>query len=247
MLAALTVSAQTTPNRPKYHYVSANAATLALAQLEQPTSTLLRTLYAGYNTVCLPFSLTADEVTAMLGEGVTVEKAIGATLDGQAFTLCLEDCTAEGIEAGMPYIVYSPRTTFARIQNTTGAPVLAQPLAVTLGDGEGNVATFRGSFEQLKPVGSWAIPAVEGEIPAELIRCTGERLLNPTRCFFTWDHQGSASSMALRHVTAGELITGLHAATVQHANGETYNLAGQRIATPQNGVNIQSGKKMIKK
>lgn len=246
MLAALTVSAQTTPNRSKYNYVSTNAATLELAKLEQTNSTLLRTLYKGYNTVCLPFSIAAEDVQHMLGADVTVEKAIGATLDGQDFTLCLMDCTSEGLEAGMPYLVYSPKTAFARISNRTGM-VLAQPAAVTLSDGEGNVATWRGSFEQLKPIGSWAIPAVQGEIPAELICCTGDRLLNPTRCYLTWEQQGAASRMVIRHVSGGELITGLNAATVTTGNGATYNLAGQRIAAPQTGVNIQGGKKVIKK
>lgn len=242
MVAALSANAQTTAPRTKY--VSTSAETIDTELVQQASTRLTRTFYFGYNSLCLPYSLSADEVATALGTGMKVEKPVGAFLDGNDFVLCFAECTGEGIEAGMPYLVYSDKAKYVSLTNTSGMSV-DTPASVTFGDGQGNVATFRGSFERLTPVGTWAIPAVQGEIPANLICCDGARMLNPTRCFFTWDQQNGASNMVIRHLALGESVTGITSANVSTADAAIYNTAGQRVQQGR-GVMIQGGKKIVK-
>lgn len=242
MVAALSANAQTTAPRTKY--VSTSAETIDIELVQQATTRLSRTFYFGYNTLCLPYSLTAEEVETNLGAGMKIEKPVGAMLEGNDFVLCFAECTGEGIEAGMPYLVYSDKAKYVAFTNTTGTSV-DTPASVSFGDGQGNVATFRGSFERLTPIGTWAIPAVQGEIPANLICCDGARMLNPTRCFFTWDAQNGANNMVIRHLAAGETVSGITSANITTADGAVYNTAGQRVQQGH-GVMIQGGKKIVK-
>lgn len=241
MMAALSASAQSTPT---VKYISTSGTEIDTELTREATTHLTRVLYQGYNTVCMPYSLTAEEVAAAFGQNVTLEKPVGAFVEGSDFVLCFADCTSEGMEAGMPYLVHTDKSRYVNVTNSTGMAVHT-PASVTFGDGQGNEATFRGSFERLEPVGTWAIPAVQGEVPANLICCDGARILNPTRCFFTWDKQNGASNMVIRHFAAGEQVTGITAANITAADGAIFNTAGQRVQQGH-GVMIQGGKKVIK-
>ena len=67
---------------------------------------LVRSLTSGmYNTFCLPFDLTEQEVKETFGEGATVAKFISGTLsnDKQNLDITFENCTT--IEAGTPYLI----------------------------------------------------------------------------------------------------------------------------------------------
>lgn len=242
MLAALSASAQTI--RPIRTYVSTSAQQINIESLQSADARLGRIVYQGYNTLCLPFSLTAEEFAAAFGAETTVEKAIGACAENDTFIICFADCTGQDLEAGMPYLIHTEKLRSITLSNSTGMTV-SQPSSVRLSDNLGNVATFRGSFERLEPVGTWAIPATPGEVPSDLIKCDGARILNPTRCFFTWDSVNAASKMEIRHMGVEGTLNGINAADVTTADGTTYNLAGQRVNNA-NGVMIQNGKKVIK-
>lgn len=242
MIAALSASAQSSSVRNQY--ISTSGETIDTQLTEQANTRLTRTLYFGYNSMCLPFALSAEETNTIFGEGVKIEKPVGAFTEGDDFVLCFTDCTAEGIEAGMPYLVHSDKAKYVTLTNTTGMSV-STPAAVTLVDGMGNVASYKGSFTRLQPVGTWAIPAVQGEIPANLICCDGARMLNPTRCFFTWEQQQGARNLVIRHLAAGEEVAGITSATIVGAETPAYNTAGQRINNAH-GVVIQGGKKVIR-
>lgn len=243
MIAALSASAQSSSVR--HQYVSTSGETIDTELTEQATTRLTRVFYHGYNTMCLPYALSAEEVAEGLGEGVKVEKPVGAYTENGNFVICFAECTNEGIEAGMPYLVHSDKAKYVTLSNSTGMS-MDTPASVSFTDGHGNTATFKGSFERLQPVGTWAIPAVQGEIPANLVCCDGARQLNPTRCFFTWDNKKDASNMVIRHIPAGGTLTGITAVNVENNAGEAlYNTAGQRVQNGH-GVMIQGGKKVIK-
>lgn len=244
MLAALTASAQNRPVHTPRTYVSTSAQTINIESLQNSDARLGRVVYQGYNTLCLPFGLSADEFATAFGAETTVEKAVGAYTENGNFIICFADCTGQDLEAGMPYLIHTEKVSSISISNSTGMTV-NQPASVRLSDGQGNVATFRGSFERLEPVGTWAIPAVPGEVPSDLIKCDGARMLNPTRCFFTWDAVNAASKMEIRHIGMEGVVNGITAADVTTPDGKTYNLAGQRVNNA-NGVTIQGGKKIIK-
>ena len=72
-------------------------------RITEKTATLnvSRYFFYGYNTICLPFSVSADELKAAVGDGVMLEQL--AKVEGNELTFV--DVTEKGIEAGMLYII----------------------------------------------------------------------------------------------------------------------------------------------
>lgn len=240
LCATLTASAQ----KRASSLVSIHSEKIDTERLQNAEVRLSRPFFFGYNTLCMPYDLSADEVRTYLPNAI-IEKAVGGYAENGEFVLCFQDCTGEAIEAGLPYLVRTTKAQVIYFTNSTSTTV-ETPFAYTITDGNGNLARFTGSFERLNPIGPWAIPAVEGEVPSDLICCDGERRLEPTRCFFTWDEQQDATTMVIRHLAKGEPIpTGLVTATLAPADFTTYNLAGQRTADSK-GITIKGGRKVMK-
>ena len=87
-------------NRVKNLYTSSETLNVSMLNNEQPVQ-INRTLFAGYNTICLPMSLTAAQLQAA-AKDVQVERLISIGQEGSTLNLYFLDCTSEGIEAGVP-------------------------------------------------------------------------------------------------------------------------------------------------
>lgn len=59
---------------------------------------------AMYNTICLPFSVSAAEVETIFGVGTELKELVDATMDNDQLLLAFDDA-ASGIEAGKPYLI----------------------------------------------------------------------------------------------------------------------------------------------
>jgi hypothetical protein len=67
----------------------------------------------GYNTICLPFAVSADKLKETFGNGdddVILKRLASSTYENEVLTLHLEDATNDGIEAGKPYLIYVKAT-----------------------------------------------------------------------------------------------------------------------------------------
>lgn len=60
--------------------------------------------HAMYNTICLPFSISAAEVETIFGVGTELKELVDATMDNDQLLLAFDDA-ASGIEAGKPYLI----------------------------------------------------------------------------------------------------------------------------------------------
>lgn len=80
--------------------------------------TLQRSLVAQeWNTLCLPFPLHADQVSALWGEGTRVAEYTGDTGDKLLFTTC------EDIEAGVPYVLKPERVSEDNVYRVEGIDI----------------------------------------------------------------------------------------------------------------------------
>ena len=70
-----------------------------------------------WNTLCLPFSLHADRVRALWGEGTRVAEYTGDTGDKLLFTTC------EDIEAGVPYVLKPERVSEDNVYRVEGIDI----------------------------------------------------------------------------------------------------------------------------
>ena len=65
-----------------------------------------RYLFHGWNTISLPFELTADEINECFGADCRLEKLVAAENDANNVVIYFQDCKKEGIKANVPYILY---------------------------------------------------------------------------------------------------------------------------------------------
>lgn len=263
LAAALPASGATDNNKTVYISTSSGRINLPSASEQALNIKMFRHLYAGYNTLCLPFDLTADEVKAIFGD-VQLEQLAGCKQNGAVLELYFTDCTAEGIKAGMPYLIYSPvkKSAWVKQDNVRTAVNEAQP--VTVSDAAGNRVTFCGVFEAADPIGHYGIPAaqaLEGEVKSILVRTDGSKHFLPTRCGIEWNQcSNSATELVIKHVTSAKALdntTGLSALQAQDAAVDVYALNGTLVKsgirmsevsrTLNKGIYVINGEKFMVK
>ena len=237
-------------NKVKNIYASSYKLDIEKMQNSEQAIQLNRYFYAGYNTLCLPFSLTADQVAAA-AKDLKVERLAGIQQEGAVLNLYFTDCTADGIQAGVPYLIYSPTSQSMRVKNTDVLNYNKELKAVRMADDNGNVVTFGSSWESVEKVGRYGIPAKQDVTPLEsvLVRTEGDKTFLPTRCGFTWDEQApSANELKIQHIgSMGEVTTILGVKQNNSTGGDYFNLQGRKTTENAKGIRIQDGKKTIAK
>lgn len=200
MLAMQTASAQST----KYVFTSGQALnTKPLTEAGQSFQ-LNRTLLAGYNTICLPVSLSAEQLQTA-AKDVQVERLVSIKQEGEVLNLYFMDCTKEGIQAGVPYLIYTPIVQNLKAKSEFCGAVDLDIKNITLNDDNGNQVTFNSSWSAIQAEGRYGIPAQQDAYILEsiLIRTDADKTFLPTRCGFTWNKQSvTATSLKIKHVTS---------------------------------------------
>ena len=246
MAMALSTSAFA-QNRVKNIYASSDKLDMELMQNSEQTVRLNRYFFAGYNTLCLPFSLTADQL-AVAAKDLKVERLAAIQQQGETLYLYFVDCTADGIQAGMPYLVYSPTSQYLHVNNTDVLTYDTELKAVRLSDNNGNVVTFGSGWERIGKAGRYGIPAKQDVTPLEsvLIRTNAEQDFLPTRCGFMWDQQSStAVKLEIKHATLSD-VTAINSIAQDNAsNAINYDLQGRKATNSFKGVYINNGKKVV--
>jgi hypothetical protein len=251
LVLTMTMALSTTAfaqNRVKNIYASSDKLEIEKLQNSEQAVQLNRYFYAGYNTLCLPFSLTANQVAAA-ANGLKVERLAGIQQEGATLNLYFVDCTADGIQAGVPYLIYSPTSQYMRVKNTDVLSYNKELKAVRMADDNGNIVTFGSSWESVEKVGRYGIPAQQNVTPLEsvLVRTEGDKTFLPTRCGFTWDEQApSASELKILHAGSMSEVTAVTGIRQDNTtSGDYFNLQGRKTTENAKGIRIQDGKKTI--
>ena len=237
-------------NKVKNIYASSTKLDIEQMQSSEHTVQLNRYFFAGYNTLCLPFSLTADQV-ALVAKDLKVECLAGIRQEGTTLNLYFVDCTNEGVQAGVPYLIYSPTAQYLRVKNTDVLNFDPELKVIRMTDDNGNVVTFGSSWESIEKMGRYGIPAKQDVTPLEsvLIRTEADKAFLPTRCGFTWVQQAaSANDLKILHAASKGEVTAILGINQDKATGsDSYDLQGHKSSTNAKGIRIQNGKKTIVK
>ena len=245
MAAAIICTSAFAQPRPKYVYTSTQALNVEALQNQVQPVILNRTLFAGYNTICLPMSLSAEQLKAA-AKDVQVERLELIRQEGSTLNMYFLDCTNEGIEAGVPYLIFSPTFQMLRANTQQAGGISPQLKSITKSDGAGNTVTFGSSWETLKVEGRYGIPAQQDTYILEsiLIRTDGDKAFLPTRCGFTWEQQANdATALEIKHVTSLEDVeTSIEKLQATNATVDVYNAQGTLVLS---GTNITAAKKSL--
>ena len=230
-------------NRVKNVYASSSKLDIEMLQSEQPIQ-LNRYFFAGYNTLCLPMSVSAEQ----LGD-LKLERFEGIKQEGNILNLYFVECTSDGIQAGVPYLVNSPKSQYLRVKNSDAMTIDNQLKTVRMSDNNGNTVSFGSGWETIEKVGRYGIPAQQNVTPLEaiLVRTNADKKFLPTRCGFTWDKQSaSAKELRIVHLTASE-ATAINNINLQKESDKgIYDLSGRKVNKTAKGLHIQDGKKVVK-
>lgn len=216
---------------------------------ENANVTLKRTLYAdgGWNTLCLPFTLTDAQAKAAFGDDVelrTLESVSGNTLTF---------ASATGITAGVPYLIKVRKVAGDNTYTFTGVTTIAVKDKTDFGFSEKGDVEFVGIYSPAD-VSKWATAGKENALflgdGNKFYKAKAETKMKAFRAFFLVP--ASTDTQALRAVIDGTTtgIDDLNIDTVK-ADGRVYNLNGQCVGYSleglKAGIYIQNGKKVIKK
>ncbi len=210
------------------------------------TVRMSRQFFAGYNTLCLPFSLTAEELTRAMGEGVILERLVQA----EEGTLTFLDVTENGLEAGMPYLIFSPKKQYVTF-STKQLNLVSEPKTLNVG-----MAMMTGKYEPTKDWNSFGIPAQQDKeiLDAVLVRTEGDKTFYPTRCGINYS---GSDVPAIQHVKAFDETTAINNLKAGNVKVDIYNAAGSLVKrnvgmadaarTLKSGVYVVNGMKFMVK
>lgn len=249
LFALVAMSVPSMAQRPVTMSASTNKLNVEQLQNQEQSVQISRYFFAGYNTLCLPMSLSSEQLSAA-AKDLTVERLVAIHQDGSVLNLYFVDCTAEGIKAGVPYLVYSPTSQYLRANTVNSLGVDAVLKAVRLSDGEGNTVTYSSSWEAIAKEGRYGIPAQQSVTPLEsvLVRTEGDKTFLPTRCGFSWDQQSStASELRICHASTMGEVTAITGIETSRMSVDTYDLSGRKVMNPhKKGIYVVGGEKVIK-
>ena len=251
LIAATALCSQVSA-QSKVKSMSANTLKLDVEQLKNDGQQvrLSRHLFAGYNTLCLPMSMTADQL-AEAAKDLKVERLVAIKQTGATLNLYFVECTEDGIEAGVPYLIYSPTTQTMNVVNTKSMKINTELKVIRLKDDNGNQISFGSGWENIKKAGRYGIPAQQDVTPLEsvLIKTDADKNFLPTRCGFTWDEQAStATDLKIQHLANMSEVTAVTGIKKSQTEGaEYYDLGGRKVnGTMKKGVYVVGGEKVIK-
>ena len=202
--------------------------------------TLNRTLVADkWNTLCVPFAISEEEIKANFGEGTLVEKF--DAVNGNTVNFA----NATSIEAGVPYLI---KPTVAGTTYTfNGKEVSADTPKV-----EGNAdVTFKGIYSPTDITNNGTVKAAGVTEGGKVLFVNAGSQTKAFRCFFTISDNASITPAMLKISIKG-VETAINSIVMDNSNATdnaVYNLQGQRVNgnSLTKGIYIKNGKKFAVK
>ena len=199
-----------------------------------------------WNTLCVPFNATMDQIKAALGEEADVEELVSSTYDVSTMLLTLYFTPRTEIVAGMPYVVKvatditNPTFTGVTITNVEPETIVTTFSSMT-GDYNPTPLTPGDRNTLFISDNHFYYPSTAGPLPA-------------TKCWFTL--LGEAKQDNNNYGIKGISLTFDEAPATSifsiKASSEVedegwYTMQGVRVTTPQKGIYIYKGKKVFVK
>ena len=207
---------------------------------ENSDITLHRTLVANkWNTLCVPFAISGEEIKANFGEGTLVEKF--DAVNGN--TVNFADATS--IEAGVPYLI---KPTVAGTTYTFNGKDVIADAPKTKGNAD---VTFQGIYSPTDITNNGSVKAAGVTEDGKVLFVNAGSQTKAFRCFFTISDNASITPAMLKISIKG-VETAINSIVMDNSNttdNAIYNLQGQRVNgnSLTKGIYIKNGKKFAVK
>ena len=194
-----------------------------------------RKVVAGYNTVCMPFDLTAEQVKDAFGENAKVY-TFEDVANGSNSTINFNTKEGNTIAANVPVLVGDATASTAEV---TFNGVIFKSYVGDSPVVSGTNFDFVGTYDASTDIAAGDYFIGNGA----LYKSTGATTIKAFRAYIKAKTPGAGVKMFVDGIETG--IDEINGADVE--NGAIYNLAGQRVNKAQKGVFIVNGKKVIVK
>lgn len=207
-----------------------------------------RSMYKGWNTLSLPFSLSQQELNELFGSDCRLEKLVGVEEAGATVQLNFQDCKAGGVEANTPYILYYTGEN-RNVKIAKEALIAHAPSALSFSTPSGDRVTMCGAASQTNGQGLYGVMVVNNS-DANFVR-VGDNTQGfyATRCYVQLA-SGDSKLLTTRHFALGE-TTAVKAAVEQDNATEVYNASGVKVSNSKDnlkpGLYVVKGQKILVK
>ena len=202
--------------------------------------TLNRTLVADkWNTLCVPFAISEEEIKANFGEGTLVEKF--DAVNGNTVNFA----NATSIEPGVPYLI---KPTVARTTYTFYGKEVSADAPKAKGNAD---VTFQGIYSPTDITNNGTVKAAGVTEGGKVLFVNPGSQTKAFRCFFTISDNASITPAMLKISIKG-VETAINSIVMDNSNATdnaVYNLQGQRVNgnSLTKGIYIKNGKKFAVK
>ena len=205
-----------------------NPGTIVVADANDKYDVMLKhTLVNGWNTICLPFAVAAEDITTLFGASATVYKFNGANGNNLDFG------AATSMEAGTPYLIH-----------VNAAKTINELVSGVELDTEANTVAgkFVGTY---KPVADGGLTDKYGVTPSNTIAKGNDyTTMKGFRAYF----EGISANARISIYDEATGITKVYApADIFGDNDRVYNMNGQKVENAKKGVYIVNGRKVVVK
>ena len=222
------------------------------AELQNKVSvTWVRNLKKDYwNTICIPFTMTAEQLKATFGDKVKVESFKDASIDASG-KVTINFASATEIEAGKPYLIKPANISTDQDTYVLGTYALSSSLAFS--------ETSLTNGGKVSMIGSYGKFTLKGGGKAEQYFLQGDKFYhivasNPIsakgfRCYFTIQYPGTKTLTLAKIQHADGTPTSIRLVEAGTAADGTkiYDLQGIEHTKLSKGIYVAGGKKFIVK
>lgn len=211
-----------------------------LKTLDNTYVKLNRTLVANkWNTLCVPFAISEEEIKANFGDGTLVEKL--DAVNGNTVNFAV----ATSIEAGVPYLI---KPTVAGTTYTFNGKEVSADAPKTEGNAD---VKFQGIYSPTDITKNGTVKAAGVTEDGKVLFVNRDSKTKAFRCFFTISGNASITPAMLKISIKG-VETAINSIVMDNSNATdnaVYNLQGQRVNgnSLTKGIYIKNGKKFAVK
>lgn len=201
---------------------------------------IFRYIHKGWNTICLPVSLTEDEVNNIFGEECRLETLVGVESTGTATKLNFKDVKPDGLKANTPYILYSTLESGVREIRQGEAQVTTGEVEREFSDNTGTTVVFGGATEPGSSDGIYGILVKDNSSATFVDASNVAKGILASRCFITLNGGETTNTLHTNHLDYN--MTGVETVAGELSDNElvdVYNISGVKVASRVSPDNIR--------
>ena len=220
-----------------------------LPKVSTPDRTIVlnRKVYAGWNTYCVPFSLTQAQLEEAYGAGAVAKAFKGVIVNGNNTSITFEEETEGGIVANKPYML-KVANDVTDPQMFTGITLEPATDCETTIVKDAEPYTFKGILTPTSLTTDGSQYFLNNAGTSFVLPANNTSELKATRAYFILPTgSGQAQSFSFR-LENGNLTGISEASTDSRHDGSWYTIEGRRIAQPtEKGIYIHGNRKVVVK